>query len=73
MDYDALVSISLSFGACQSKKCVNVTIVDDDVPEGTENFFVNLLRPSALPSSITLDPTEAELTIFDNDDGECIQ
>ena len=74
MDYvalasGALASVPLSFGACDFKQCVNVTIVDDDVPEGMENFFASLLRPSALPSSITLNPTEAELTIFDNDDG----
>ena len=44
MDYIGLSTI-LSFPACETKQCVDVTIVDDDVLENVESFSVSLEGP----------------------------
>ena len=66
LDYGALDKI-LTFPTCDTRVCTDVTIVDDDIAEFTENFFVSLLRTDQLDSRITLSPTEAEVEILDND------
>ena len=43
MDYDALSTV-LNFDACETRSCVNVTILDDLVDEQTEVFAVTLRR-----------------------------
>ena len=53
MDYIGL-SIILNFPACETKQCVDVTIVDDDVSEGDESFDVTLERTPGLNVRITL-------------------
>ena len=45
----------------------NVTIIDDNVLEGDENFMLTI-DSSSLPSSVTVGtPDEATVTIVDND------
>ena len=66
LDYGALDTI-LTFAACETSVCTSVTIVDDDIAESTENFFVSLLRTDQLDSRITLSPTLAEVEIVDNE------
>ena len=55
------------FRSCETRVCTNVTIVDDDVAELTESFFVRVGRTEGLDERITLDPVEAEIEIVDND------
>ena len=66
MDYDDLSTI-VTFGECDSRQCVTITIEDDEVLENVESFFVNLSRSPGLDSRITLNPVIAEVQITDND------
>ena len=70
MDYEE-VDIILIFRSCNTTVCTNITIVDDNVAELTERFFVKLNRTDGLDERITLDPDVAEVEIIDND-GECM-
>jgi len=47
-------------------RCANITILEDNVFEGTESFSVNLLRTDS-SSDITLARTRARVDIIDND------
>ena len=67
IDYESL-NVTLMFGTCQTKQCVNVTIVDDVEDEPDESFFYTLTRPpGGLDSRITLNPTLGEILIRDNE------
>ena len=66
MDYIGLSRI-LSFPACDTRQCVNITIVDDLVDEPDEIFDVTLERTPGLDSRITLNPVDARVLIRDND------
>ena len=66
MDYIGLSTI-LSFPACETKQCVDVTIVDDDVLENVESFHVTLERTPGLDMKITLDPVDGVVQITDDD------
>ena len=46
---------------------VKVPINDDRFIEGTENFFVLLTAGLDFPSSVTLDPANADASIMDDD------
>ena len=65
MDYIGLSRI-LSFRACETRQCVNVTIVDDLVDEPEEVFDVTLERTISLNTRIHLRPVDAR--VFINDD-----
>ena len=65
MDYDAVVRAVLEFARCDERKCINVFISNDLIPEPIESFFVTLERTPDLSDVITLDPTEAEIEIID--------
>lgn len=69
MDYGS-VSMSLMFDACETRSCVNISIVDDLVLENVESLFVDLERAPGLDVRITLGPIRAEIVILDND-SEC--
>ena len=66
MDYIGLSRI-LTFPACKTRQCVNITIVDDLVDESVEEFDVTLERTIGLDTRITLDPVDARVLIYDND------
>ena len=66
MDYIRLSRI-LSFAACETRQCVDITIVDDLVNEPVEEFDVTLERTLGLDSRISLDPVDARVLIRDND------
>ena len=66
MDYIG-VSTILIFGACETRHCVDVTIVDDEVLEMTESFRVTLERTPDLHMRITLDPVDGVVEITDDD------
>ena len=65
MDYGALSTI-VTFGECDTRQCVDITIVNDGVLENVESFFVNLESTPGLDSRITLNPVRAE-AIIDNE------
>ena len=69
MDYGEVETI-LMFRACETRVCTNVTIVDDNVAELTERFFVELNRTDSLDPRISLDPVVSEVEIIDDGDGE---
>ena len=58
--------------SCETKQCVDVTIVGDVVLENVESFHVTLERTSGLDMRITctLDPVDGIINIRDNDKGE---
>ena len=68
MDYIQFSRI-LSFAACETRQCVNTTIVDDLVDEPVEEFDVTLERTLQLESRISLHPVDA-LVIINDDEGK---
>jgi len=58
----------LMFDTCDTRKCVDIQIVDDNIEEGTEIFTATLERTPGLDPRITLDPDSATVEIT-NDDG----
>ena len=64
MDYNALVSV-VSFGACEDRKCENITVIDDSIPETLETFNVTLEETPGLDDRITLEPVVAIIEIID--------
>ena len=48
-------------------QCVDVILMDDSIPEGTESFFIDLDTIGTLPLVNILD-TSATITIIDDDD-----
>ena len=68
MDYLELNTI-LSFAACETRSCVNVTIVDDlvDEPDLIEFFHYTLERTPGLDPRISLDPVDGVVEIIDDD------
>ena len=66
MDYETL-STTLMFAACDTRRCVNVAIVNDIIVESIETFAITLERTSNLDSRITLNPMDEEIEIIDND------
>ena len=70
IDYGA-VSTILRFSACETRRCVDITIVDDtDIfDELSEAFIITMERTPGLNDGITLDPTNGLMMIID-DEGE---
>ena len=66
MDYGGVDTI-LTFGACEIKRCVNISIVDDTVREINEVFTYSLRRTASLDSRISLESVDGGITIVDND------
>ena len=58
---------TLSFEACDIRRCVNVTIVNDKVLEGVESLDVTLERTPGLDNKITVTPVDGEIVITDDD------
>ena len=67
-DYDE-ISVVFMFEACTTRVCEALSIVDDDVSERTESFYLTLERTNDLDSRIILNPSDGEVTIL-NDDGK---
>ena len=66
MDFTSLSTIMM-FGECDTRPCVNISIVDDLVLETVEVVTVTLTRPPGMDSRITLGQTQADIEIIDND------
>ena len=71
-DYIPLSEL-LSIPDCEHKVCVNVTVNDDNIMEGTEAFLILLERSPSLPlPGIMLNTTQAEITLLDSDDSKYV-
>ena len=70
MDYIGF-SMTLTFDTCETRRCVNVDIVDDMVDERLE-FFDYILEPltTGLDPRITIRPDIGVVIIIDDDDGK---
>ena len=66
MDYGA-IDVTLMFDACEKRKCVNVNITDDMIPEQNESFTYHLRRTPDLHERISLNPVDGRVNITDND------
>ena len=66
MDYSA-VSALMMFDSCETRQCIDISIVNDAVRENTESFFVTLVRTPDLDHRITLDPVAGEIDITTDD------
>ena len=64
LDYIGLASI-LNFAACETRKCVEITIVDDTPNEPVEEFDITMERTLGLDTRISLDPVGARVVIYD--------
>ena len=57
----------------ETRKCINITIIDDTSLERSESFKLNLTRTEGLAEGIQFASTdEAEITISEKDDGIAI-
>ena len=64
-DYDPGL-YTVMFNAGETEKSFQLSIIDDDVFEGNENF--NLTINSTSPSVVSIgDPNQAKVTILDDD------
>ena len=61
----------LQFNSGDSRVCYNVTIIDDDICEGSENFFASIAVMSGESIAITIPLTEVR--IEDEMESECGQ
>ena len=66
MDYGEVLDAPLVFPPCERRSCVDILIVDDDVPENSELFNVSLER-NGLDSRITLYPVDGLVEITGNE------
>jgi len=71
-DYMSVMTTLATFTNGQTRQCFNVTIIDDNEEEQTEDFFASLtLIPASVttidPSRITVDPAQATVSITDDD------
>ena len=57
--------MDFTFGPGVSRRCVNVTIANDDILEGAENFFSTLTTTDL---DVILLPNEAEVVINEDPD-----
>lgn len=66
VDYSP-TSGTLTFNRGETVKTINIPIIDDDIVEGDENFFVRLFN--APPGVQLAEPSMATVVIVDNDTG----
>ena len=55
------------FGACETRYCTTVTIIDDYIDEQNKKFFYTLDRTPGLHPNIELDAVDGEVVIVDDD------
>ena len=69
MDYSQNTPVTLKFENCKMKQCHHILIVDDDVLEGDEMFYVTLERASDR-DNIKLHPVNGSIRIIDDVEGK---
>ena len=70
LDYSAISRMVLTFTPSVTEINISVTITDDDLAEMNKNFFGELTTDTG---GVILDPAEAEISILDDDAGECLE
>ena len=60
-------SVTLYFDICATRVCEDLSLVNDNISETIESFHLTLERTSDLDSRIILNPSNAEVTIIDDD------
>ena len=74
MDYDQNTPVTLQFENCYMTQCHCIPIVDDDVIEGSETFYVTLEAADDLErDNIVLDPVNGTIEIVDDEIPVCKQ
>ena len=66
-DYEALVSVPLTFSPSSTLVEVKVTIIEDNVLESDESFNLILSHSLAVTRGVQINPASAEASIIDND------
>ena len=67
MDYNQTTPVTLEFEKCNMKRCHCIPIVNDDVPESNEMFYVTLEGTADLDrDKIRLDPVKGTIHIVDD-------
>lgn len=66
LDYVGL-DVTITFGACDTRKCVNIRIIDDHNVEKAEYFLIKLIRTLGLSEAVTLSQTNAQIWIYSED------
>ena len=66
MDYSSAINTIVQFNECERRSCINIPIMDDEVPENTEYFNLTLER-NGLHERIQLDPVDGLVQITDSD------
>ena len=64
MDYEHVSNI-LEFAPCDTRRCIQIPIVDNRTVELTESFFITLEKTSDL--MINLGPVSGKVEITDDD------
>ena len=73
MDYSQNSPVTLQFENCNTTQCHCIPIVDDDVLEGNETFYVSLERASDRDrDKIVLHPVNGTIDILDNEKCEYV-
>ena len=63
--------VLLYFSVCQTKSCINVEIIDDEISEKEEKFTFTLTTTPGHDPRIIFDPViTGEVTIIDDDNNE---
>ena len=66
-DYEALVSVPLTFSPSSTLVEVKVTIIEDNVLESDESFNLTLSHSLAVTRGVQINPASAEASIIDDD------
>ena len=70
-DYVPVQNAIMRFTPQDENACLLVTIIDEDIVEQNESFFVTLERTADLNERITIDPDNSEgEVVIGNDDGK---
>ena len=69
MDYSQNTPVTLKFENCNMTQCHCIPIVDDDIPEGNETFYITLEGTAGIMDrdKIVFDPVNGTIEIIDDE------
>ena len=68
-DFETEFPVSVSLNEFTQFQCTSLRLLDDSIPEGTEELIIGLtLVDLDLAGQVTISPNQATITIEDNDD-----
>ena len=74
MDYSQKTPVTLEFGRCHMTRCHYIPIVDDDIFESNETFYVTVTLEETAgmdKDEIKLDPVNGTIHIVNDDTLRC--